>query len=695
MWKLKGIGAKNFLSHENTQIEVEQNITTLIYGKNITDRGVDSNGSGKSGILEMVYFCMTGNSLRKVKNKELIRNGQDEATVVIELENPVIPMTLKIFRTIYAKKPTKVKLYENDKLREDLQDLKPNETDKVILEHLEISASDLVNYYLISKEKYTSLLLSSDTQKKEVINRFSKADYIDAVFPKIDEDISVQQNIVDGKVKVKESCEAKIELLTEQIEELKGKDVEAEKEERIKKIEQSIEKKLEEMELNSKSIENSDEAIKGNEEKKKELKGKLGKLPKTDELKKELTKLEQSLEEKEKKFKEDEQNGYIDSIADVKQIVQKAKDDIRECDQLTTKSESTLAQLRKIEMGEIQCPNCQHTFLVGDQELSLEEVKQKIVDESEVVELIKGDKEDKELTLEESEQLLSELETELEEFRGKYKTSVQNHEQKIEEKKRKIREVETKEHDLRSSMTTMQSNIDSFENTKTRNNQAIDRLEKEIEECNNKIEEIKNEPNPASAQIKNLSGQIKDQEKAIAENEEVLEIETYELEDLKEWKMNFKRFKSFLANQSLTLIEQQANFFLDKMKCDNRVQIDGFRELTSGKMKEEISIEITRDNLETESFGKFSGGEKAKVDLSCILAMQTLINTSCVNGGLDLLFCDEILESADGTAMNSIANSLNYVDKTVFMIAQSQPNVDCNMLEVQKENKISKIISHG
>ncbi len=695
MWNLKSIEAKDFLSYKEMELGIKPKETTLIYGKNLTDKGVASNGSGKSSILEVLCFGLTGNSLRKVKNKELIRNGEGVATITVSVENPVIPMTLRIVRTIDEKKASTVRLYENDTLREDLMDLKPKETDKVILEHLEISYNDIVNYYLISKEKYASLLLSSDTQKKEVINRFSKADYIDAVFPKIDQDIEMQEGATVKYTGIKDGCLSKIELLTEQIEALKEKDVDAEKQERIQKIKASIDTKMGEIESEIKNEQEAGQKVEGHEDKKKKLTSSLEKLVGVEKLNQEVNDLEGKEKDLFLNFKEEENDNYLGPISDVQDIIKRGRIDIQECDDLLKSSNTTLATLRKIEMGEIECPACKHTFLVGDQELTLEECKEKIVQETEVIELIESDKKEKQNTLEESEGLLKELQKELGAFREKYNTKTQGLNNEIAEKRRKIGEVDKEKSEIESQIRGCDNFIDLEQRKQDRANNVITSLQDEIKEHERKIGEVEKEANPITKQIKELSGQIKAQEKVIADNAKDLEKEQDKLDELKEWKMNFKRFKSFLANQSLTLIEQQANHFLDKMKCDNRVRIDGFRELANGKMKEEIAIEISRDSLTTESFGKFSGGEKAKVDLSCILAMQTLINTSCKNGGLDLLFCDEILESADETAMNSIATSLSYVDKTVFMISQNQPNVDCNMLEVKKENKISNIISYG
>lgn len=130
------------------------------------------------------------------------------------------------------------------------------------------------------------------------------------------------------------------------------------------------------------------------------------------------------------------------------------------------------------------------------------------------------------------------------------------------------------------------------------------------------------------------------------------------------------------------------------MHSDLLIFIDGFRELSSGKLKDEITIELSRDGLEGESFGKFSGGERATCDLAIILAMQSIINATSISGGLNCLFVDEVLESVDDSGMNDIAACLGNLGQTIVLIAHSAPNmmVDCNRLTVEKNKGISQII---
>ena len=102
--------------------------------------------------------------------------------------------------------------------------------------------------------------------------------------------------------------------------------------------------------------------------------------------------------------------------------------------------------------------------------------------------------------------------------------------------------------------------------------------------------------------------------------------------------------------------------------------------LKSGKVREKISISLLRDGVDCGSFGKFSAGEAARVNLATILAMQKLVNANCDDEkGLDLLVLDEILEAVDEAGLASMFEALNALGGTVLVVshgnvAEGYPN---------------------
>ena len=126
---------------------------------------------------------------------------------------------------------------------------------------------------------------------------------------------------------------------------------------------------------------------------------------------------------------------------------------------------------------------------------------------------------------------------------------------------------------------------------------------------------------------------------------------------------------------------------------DIRIRFDGYTVLKSGKVREKISISLLRDGVDCGSFGKFSAGEAARVNLATILAMQKLVNANCDDEkGLDLLVLDEILEAVDEAGLASMFEALNALGGTVLVVshgnvAEGYPH----KLVIVKENGESRI----
>lgn len=233
MWTITQITIKNLFSHQDTTLDFNNNKATLLYGVNKTDRGSKSNGSGKSSVLECISLALTGDLLRDVSRKEVIRNGEKVGEVNLTLYNTISKKSLNIIRRPHITKATEIEIWESGILRSDLKDMHPKESDKAILEYLDITKDDLMNYFLISKEKYVSFFLSNDASKKEAINRFSKANIIDPIFDAVKIDIEKMSLEIHEIEKKQGNLNAKIEVFEEQILKIKEEDIEKQRKEII------------------------------------------------------------------------------------------------------------------------------------------------------------------------------------------------------------------------------------------------------------------------------------------------------------------------------------------------------------------------------------------------------------------------------------------------------------------------------
>lgn len=144
-----------------------------------------------------------------------------------------------------------------------------------------------------------------------------------------------------------------------------------------------------------------------------------------------------------------------------------------------------------------------------------------------------------------------------------------------------------------------------------------------------------------------------------------------EYDKLKEQELNFVMFKSYLARKKIDALSLIVNDFLEKIGSDIRLKLEGFSVTKTGKLRDKISVQVMRDGIDCGSYQKFSGGEKARLNLACILSLHTLTNNNCDPGkGLDFLIIDELLDKSDEVGMTTYCEALNKLGQTALLITQ-------------------------
>ena len=139
---------------------------------------------------------------------------------------------------------------------------------------------------------------------------------------------------------------------------------------------------------------------------------------------------------------------------------------------------------------------------------------------------------------------------------------------------------------------------------------------------------------------------------------------------LREQQQHFIQFKTYLANSKIEALGHLTNQFLERIGSDIRIRFQGYTQLRTGKVREKISVTLLRNGVDGGSFGKFSAGEAARVNLATILAMQKLVNANCPDTrGLDLLVLDEILEAVDEEGLSAMFAALNKLGITALVVS--------------------------
>ena len=148
------------------------------------------------------------------------------------------------------------------------------------------------------------------------------------------------------------------------------------------------------------------------------------------------------------------------------------------------------------------------------------------------------------------------------------------------------------------------------------------------------------------------------------------EIET-KYNRLKEQELHFTMFKSYIANKKIDALSHIVNDFSEKIGSDIRLKLEGFTVTKTGKFRDKISVQVMRDGIDCGSYHKFSGGEKARLNLACILSLHTLTNSNCEEGkGLDFIIIDELLDKSDEVGMATYCEALNKLGQTALLITQ-------------------------
>ena len=177
---------------------------------------------------------------------------------------------------------------------------------------------------------------------------------------------------------------------------------------------------------------------------------------------------------------------------------------------------------------------------------------------------------------------------------------------------------------------------------------------------------------------------------AIAGYDKVMTELENEMFRKKEWIGRFKSFKMYLAIEQLKNIQLRANNILKAENSDLRIVIEGFKTKADGDIKEEITPYVVRD--EAENFWYYSGGERARVEIALIIAIQGMINESNKWGGLQFLSIDEITEGLSKESLYDVIEALEFIQFPILVTTHiSNENASCKTLKIVKENGISRI----
>ena len=772
MWKLKSIEAESLCAFRSLAYTLQQGVTTLIFGNNKDNDSQQSNGAGKSALLECIAVGLTGSPLRKIRTEEIINDAAEQCRITLHLANDASNEELIIARSIPRKGASTVacKLYRGGEIvtTDEAVQHSVDAYNKYILEKLGITREELLNNFILSKYRYEDFLSSSDKEKKEIINRFSNGILVDEAIARVEEDLeplSGEQQKIDLELA---GIDGRIEMLQEQIakEVAAGEERGRNRETRIAELEEAIASKREYIRTQKETLSTIDATIAEVDKADKELQALessdtsleeclkaidavmtlLPNARRTDwnhtlKLKKEdlllaqasLENLDASVNHAETVLKEKYdvfekfKVQYTDFVTQYGDKCEEYSTRLQEIDKTLRSLASRLEELRRKRRvisagidelsnklaGSITCPKCGHEFLVAQPNFDIEAGTKELRLRQQQLSEINGNIEAEQNSSEEAEMQQSKLNRErrtMDSDRSRWEQELSDHERAVCSATSEVERAEHNRKRTKAEVAAMQDEIDSIRR------KAFDEFFGNIDERNATLSrerrKIVEDIRSAECAIETLQETIREVNEMAAEDltlslrktleqEKRRSMETakrkFEVDDkvraLEVQRERFVQFKTYLANTKIEALSRITNEFLIGIGSDIRIRFDGYTVLKSGKVREKISISLLRDGVDCGSFGKFSAGEAARVNLATILAMQKLVNANCDDEkGLDLLVLDEILEAVDEAGLSSMFDALNALGGTVLVVshgnvAEGYPH----KLVITKENGESRI----
>jgi exonuclease SbcC len=749
MWKLRNIEAENLCAFRHLSYAPKQGVTTLIFGDNRDNDSQQSNGAGKSALLECIAIGITGSPLRKIRAEEIINDDAGECRLRLHFTNNACNEELLVERRIPRKGTSTVActLWRGGKKVETDEAVQPSVDayNRYILDKLGITRDELLNNFILSKYRYEDFLSSSDREKKEIINRFSNGILVDGAIACVEEDIAplvAEQQQVNLELA---GIDGRIGMLQEQIERetAAGEERGRTREARIAELEAAIAAKREQARLRGESVAGADSAL----EKVRQADETLQELESSDtpleeclkaietfmtlfpdarrtdwsrtlELKKEDLEVaranldnldaavrlaEETLAKKRAAWEEFKAgydgfcSGYEERTADFRSrlldIDRQLRDLAGRLDNLRRTRRTISAGIDELSnklAGSITCPACGHEFLVAHPGFDIEAGTKDLRMRQQQLSEINGRIEAGERQTEEVEMRQSRIRAErrtLEDDRHGWEQRLSDHERSVRGAADNVESAERNRKRVHAEIAALQEEIDGIRRKVfdevfgfiDERNAALDREKRKAgediraAECAvETLQETIREVNEAATtdltqSLRTAMKQEKQRSTQTAKRKFEVDDKVRALEVQRE---RFVQFKTYLANTKIEALGRVTNEFLAGIGSDIRVRFDGYTMLKSGKVREKISVSLLRDGVDCGSFGKFSAGEAARVNLATILAMQKLVNANCDDGkGLDLLVLDEILEAVDEAGLASMFEALNALGGTVLVVS--------------------------
>ena len=634
MWQLTKLTATNICAFENLEYRPIQNQATLVFGNNMDNDSQNSNGSGKSALIEALAIGILGEPLRKVNVDEIINDRFNEATVSLSLFNTMTNTAMTINRRLSRKSPQSVEIgLETGNNGAMIVQASVADYNKYILEQVGLSKDDVLHNFILTARKYRSFLSCSDKDKKEIINRFSNGVMVDESIEALHEDMGPLQISLQEAESDVAMCNGRVSALAEEIERLTNNE-EAHKaslQERIKSIQDSISNKrteirdlkkreiaanarieeLDALDMSMQELERSDSGITKAYEIINACFSKHG-LPaisdyvsnieeshkRCNDISEELKRLAQNakvfadkivaLEENmliveasnKKEFVDiDNQSQKLENeIAELRNQVSKLRTQSRDLAQKRSTTNQAIATLEKQLAGVIECPKCHHEFVLSGN-MNVEDARAKLASRQVELKDIEADIEEADIKY---DKCVCEGKAKSNE-QAELNTKKQSLEQAYNDIKMKLANAKSEHCTINSDFAAAQRRLSDIQSSvfcmqKKMFDEVFDIIDTTIKSIDRDLDDIDRRIQTAQSAIEAYEGQIKQLQSSSQSNElkHLKESVAKHQEELKKAEAN----KESISLKLNTLKAQEATFVEFKTYLAN-AKINAISQITN------------------------------------------------------------------------------------------------------------------
>jgi len=556
------------------------------------------NGSGKSSIFDAVTFALFGQVTKKITLPEIVNEKSDQdCKVTLEFQVGKDTYYIERYRK-HRKYYDDAYLFKNGKDKEHLIS-KSNKTDtqELIESIIKFNYKSFVNAVMMSQESVSSFIDADPAKKKEIIENIlqinvmtkyhwiaqRKRQQLGKDIELLDRETLQMENNLGG---VKQS-------MTDYVKSCKKQKTEAEA-------------KIEKFKLQLQEIENTD------------IEDELKKIKTSQRLAKEIEQKhisEQSLQDKIKTFKREYENiestkiEYLSFIDTNSSMIKKNESEIKRIQ----KSHETLSlQVEEVKSNPEKCPLCKNEINEHDHRMWVQEKQEE---------------------LSHIQDNINEKERQQESLRSKIK----EWQDKIEEVDIALQETNSKIAKIKQEIDLLQKEIKNIEIPKTMDEAELKELESKKKELEIKIQELKTKEFIDISYLESLEKQARNIEEEYKKNKKDLKEKQKKYLIMEWWEQSFsskkKSMKSWCINNIVGYFNARIKFYMDRF-FDGQIQV---------QMDNELNESITRKDKD-RTFGQFSGGQKRRLNLSILFALNSLVKAN-ISTKINIMFLDEILSN--------------------------------------------------